>query len=78
MYPWLSLGNLSLIRSQNNPFCEHGTTILTLKYVCRAVVNEKGLVSVFVIFSSVEILFALRMTCKKIEKTVNSKSDERI
>ena len=36
--------------------------ILTRKYVCKAVVNENGLLSVFVMVSSVEMLFAYRLT----------------
>ena len=40
--------------------------ILTWKYECKAVLNENGLLSVFVIVSSVERLFVFRMTCKEL------------
>jgi hypothetical protein len=42
--------------------------ILTRKYVCKAVLNENGLLSVFVIVSSVERLFVVRLTCKEMRK----------
>lgn len=40
--------------------------ILTWKYECKAVENENGLLSVFVIVSSVERLFVFRMTWKEL------------
>lgn len=39
--------------------------ILTLKYVWRAVVNEKGFSSVFITFNSVERVLLSRVTCKE-------------
>jgi hypothetical protein len=51
-----------------NGSLEHKIMLLTWKYVCKAVLNENGLLSVFVIVSSVERFFVVRMTCKEFSK----------
>lgn len=43
----------------------YGAVSLTRKYVCKAVLNENALLSVFFTFKSVERLFVFSVTCKR-------------